>query len=201
MFEWITGFVEQNGYLGIALLMLLENVFPPIPSELIMPMAGYTAAQGHLNLALVIIAGAIGTVSGALFWYFVGRWVGCERIRSFARRHGRWLTISADEVDLARDWFRRHCGKAVFIGRLVPTIRTLISIPAGIAGMELPKFLIYTTAATLIWIGMLAGAGYLLGSRYEDVSHWLNPVSNVITGGLLGLYLYRVVTYRPERTR
>lgn len=201
MFEWITGFVEQNGYLGIALLMLLENVFPPIPSELIMPMAGYTAAQGHLNLALVIIAGAIGTVSGALFWYFVGRWVGCERIRSFARRHGRWLTISADEVDLARDWFRRHCGKAVFIGRLVPTIRTLISIPAGIAEMELPKFLIYTTAATLIWIGMLAGAGYLLGSRYEDVSHWLNPVSNVIAGGLLGLYLYRVVTYRPERTR
>ncbi len=201
MFEWITGFVEQNGYLGIALLMLLENVFPPIPSELIMPMAGYTAAQGHLNLALVIIAGAIGTVSGALFWYFVGRWVGCERIRSFARRHGRWLTISADEVDLARDWFRRHCGKAVFIGRLVPTIRTLISIPAGIAEMELPKFLIYTTAATLIWIGMLAGAGYLLGSRYEDVSHWLNPVSNVIAGGLLGLYLYRVATYRPERTR
>ena len=201
MFEWITGFVEQNGYLGIALLMLLENVFPPIPSELIMPMAGYTAAQGHLNLALVIIAGAIGTVSGALFWYFVGRWVGCERIRSFARRHGRWLTISADEVDLARDWFRRHCGKAVFIGRLVPTIRTLISIPAGIAEMELPKFLIYTTAATLIWIGILAGAGYLLGSRYEDVSHWLNPVSNVIAGGLLGLYLYRVVTYRPERTR
>ena len=201
MFEWITSFVEQNGYLGIALLMLLENVFPPIPSELIMPMAGYTAAEGHLNLALVIIAGAIGTVLGALFWYFVGRWVGCERIRSFARRHGRWLTISADEVDLARDWFRRHCGKAVFIGRLVPTIRTLISIPAGIAEMELPKFLIYTTAATLIWIGMLAGAGYLLGSRYEDVSHWLNPVSNVIAGGLLGLYLYRVVTYRPERTR
>lgn len=201
MFEWITSFVEQNGYLGIALLMLLENVFPPIPSELIMPMAGYTAAEGHLNLALVIIAGAIGTVLGALFWYFVGRWVGCERIRSFARRHGRWLTISADEVDLARDWFRRHCGKAVFIGRLVPAMRTLISVPAGIAGMELPKFLIYTTAASLIWVGMLAGAGYLLGARYEEVSHWLNPVSNVIAGGLLVLYLYRVATFRPQRTR
>lgn len=201
MFEWITSFVEQNGYLGIALLMLLENVFPPIPSELIMPMAGYTAAEGHLNLVLVIIAGATGTVLSALFWYCVGRWVGCERVRHFADRYGRWLTITADEVDLARDWFHRHCGKAVFIGRLVPAMRTLISVPAGIAGMELPKFLIYTTAASLIWVGMLAGAGYLLGARYEEVSHWLNPVSNVIAGGLLVLYLYRVATFRPQRTR
>ena len=201
MFDWITGFLDENGYVGIALLMLLENVFPPIPSELIMPLAGYTAAQGQLHIIVVIVAGSIGSVLGALFWYYVGRWLGCERVRCLAGRHGRWLTITPDEVDHARDWFRRHCGKAVFIGRLVPAVRTLISIPAGIAEMGLAKFLVYTTAGTVLWSGMLAGAGYLLGAQYQQVSHWLNPVSNVIVGVMVAWYVYRIVVFRPQQTR
>jgi membrane protein DedA with SNARE-associated domain len=201
MFDWITGFIEQSGYPGIALLMLLENVFPPIPSELIMPSAGYTATQGRLNILLVIAAGSLGSVSGALLWYWVGRRLGCERVRRVAGRHGRWLTVTAAEVDHARDWFRRHGGKAVFIGRLVPTIRTLISIPAGIAEMGLSKFLIYTTAGTVLWTGALAGAGYLLGAQYQQVSGWLNPVSNIILGALVLWYVYRVATFRPQEIR
>jgi membrane protein DedA with SNARE-associated domain len=198
MFDWITGFVEQSGYFGIALLMLLENVFPPIPSELIMPLAGYSAVRGQLNIVLVIAAGSLGSLLGALLWYYVGRWLGYERVRRFAGRHGRWLTITPGEVDNARDWFRRHCGKAVFIGRLVPAIRTLISIPAGVAEMGLVKFLIYTTAGTVLWTGLLAGAGYLLGSQYQQVSTWLGPVSNVIVGGLVVWYIYRVATFGPK---
>lgn len=201
MFDWITGFMDENGYVGIALLMLLENVFPPIPSELIMPLAGYTAAQGQLDIIVVIVAGSVGSVLGGLFWYCVGRWLGCERVRRLAGRQGRWPTITPDEVDHARDWFRRHCGKAVFIGRLVPAVRTLISIPASIAEMGLAKFLVYTTAGTVLWTGMLAGAGYLLGAQYQQVSHWLNPVSNVIVGVLVGWYVYRIVVFRPQETR
>jgi membrane protein DedA with SNARE-associated domain len=201
LFDWITGFVEQSGYVGIALLMLLENVFPPIPSELIMPLAGYTAAQGQLNVVVVIVAGSVGSILGALFWCYVGRRLGCERVQSFAGRHGRWLTITPDEVDHARDWFRRHCGKAVFIGRLVPAVRTLISIPAGIAEMGLARFLVYTTAGTVLWTGLLVGAGHLLGAQYQQVSVWLNPVSNVIVSGLIIWYVYRIATFRPQESR
>lgn len=198
MFDWITGFVEQSGYLGIALLMFLENVFPPIPSELIMPLAGYSATQGQLNIVLVIIAGSVGSLLGALLWYYVGRWLGCERVRRFAATHGRWLTITPGEVDHARDWFQRHCGKSVFIGRLVPAVRTLISIPAGIAEMPLVKFLLYSTAGTVLWTALLAAAGYLLGSQYQQVSSWVGPVSNVIVGALVIWYIYRVVTFDPQ---
>jgi membrane protein DedA with SNARE-associated domain len=150
---------------------------------------------------MIVLAGSVGSVSGALFWYCVGRWLGFERVRRFAGRHGRWLTITPDEVDHAHDWFRRHSGKAVFIGRLVPTIRTLISIPAGIAGMELPKFLVYTAAGTVLWTALLAGTGYLLEAQYQQISRWLNPVSNVIVGGLVVWYIYRIVTFFPRGTR
>lgn len=147
MFGWITDFIAQSGYFGIALLMLVENVFPPIPSELIMSIAGYSASQGQLNIVVVVIAGTVGSVAGAVFWYCVGLWLGCDRIRRFAASHGRWLTITPEEVDHACDWFGRHGGKAVFLGRLVPAVRTLISIPAGIAEMKLTKLLVYSTSA------------------------------------------------------
>ena len=120
MFDWITGLVERTGYLGIALLMLAENVFPPIPSELIMPMAGFTAARGALNMVGVVVAGTVGSLAGVLLWYYIGRWIGLERLKRWAAKHGRWLTISPEEVDEAAAWFDRHCGKAVLIGRLIP---------------------------------------------------------------------------------
>ncbi|HEX2528910.1 MAG TPA: DedA family protein [Geminicoccus sp.] len=201
MFDWITQLVQQTGYAGIAFLMLLENVFPPIPSELIMPLAGFSASRGQLNIVGVIAAGTFGSVLGALFWYYVGKWVGVERLKAWAGEHGRWFTISPDEVDQANGWFERHAGLAVLIGRLVPAVRSLISVPAGIANMSLPAFLAYSTLGTGAWAGLLAGAGYLLGGQYEKVEAWLNPVSNVIFAAIVLLYIYRVVTFRPQKAR
>ncbi|MBI0538449.1 DedA family protein [Roseomonas sp. KE2513] len=198
MFDWIVGLVERGGYLGITLLMLAENLFPPIPSELIMPLAGFSAAQGKLNVMLVILSGTIGSVLGALAWYYVGRWLGPDRLRRFAARHGRWLTLSPSEVDRARAAFTRWGAPAVFAGRLVPAVRTLISVPAGIAAMGLGRFLAWTTLGTALWTAFLAGLGYLLQEQYQAVAAWVNPISNLIVGALVLLYLYRVVTFRAQ---
>jgi membrane protein DedA with SNARE-associated domain len=196
MFDWITNAVQQSGYVGILLLMFGENVFPPIPSELIMPLAGFTAARGELNAALVLVAGTAGSLLGALLWYYIGKWVGCDRLKRWAARHGRWLTIAPGDVDTAYAWFHRHGGKAVFVGRLIPAVRTVISVPAGITEMPLPRFLAYTTAGTALWTGFLAGAGYLLQDQYTQVADYVNPVSNAVVGLIVLYYIYRVVTFR-----
>lgn len=196
MIDWITGFVRQAGYVGVFLLMLAENVVPPIPSELIMPLAGFAAARGHLSIPLVVLAGTAGSLLGALFWYVLGRRLGLERLKRLAARHGRWLTLSPDDVARADDWFGRHGGKAVFLGRLVPTVRTLISVPAGINGMPLPSFLAWSALGTLMWTALLAGAGFLLQSQYELVADYLNPASTVLIALIVAWYLYRVATFR-----
>jgi membrane protein DedA with SNARE-associated domain len=200
LIEWMANFVEQTGYVGIALLMLLENVFPPIPSELIMPMGGFAAARGSLSLPGVVVAGSIGSLAGALFWYGVGRWIGCERLRDFATRHGAWLTLSPAEVDRAQTWFRRHGWLAVLIGRLVPGVRTLISVPAGIAGMPLRPFLLFSSAGTVAWTSLLATAGYMLEDHYHAVASWLNPLANVVVASLVILYLVRLGRARAQRS-
>jgi membrane protein DedA with SNARE-associated domain len=199
MFDWITGLVVRGGYAGVLLLMLAENVVPPIPSELIMPLAGFTAARGQLSLVLVILAGTAGSLLGAVLWYYVGKRLGLERLKHLAAQHGRWVTLSPDDVDRADGWFRRHGSRAVFFGRLIPTVRTLISVPAGIAGMPLPSFLAWSTFGTSLWTALLAGAGYLLQSQYGRVSDYLNLVSTAVVVLIVGWYLYRVVTFRTGR--
>lgn len=195
MLDWITGF-QKMGTLGIALLMFAENVFPPIPSELIMPLAGFSAARGEGNLLIVIIAGSTGSLLGALLWYYIGQKIGAERLERWAIKHGRWLTLSPKEVEQSCAWFNRHGGKAVFLGRLIPAVRTLISVPAGIAGMPLGSFLLYSTAGTILWTALLATAGYFLESQYDKVAHWIEPVSNVVIGLIVVGYFYRVVRFR-----
>lgn len=196
MFDWITGVIDAVGVIGIALLMFIENVFPPIPSELIMPLAGFNAAAGEQSLVLVIVAGTMGSLAGALLWYWIGKKIGLERLKRLSRRHGRWLTISPDELDRSNEWFQRHGGAAVLIGRLIPTVRTFISVPAGIAGMPLWRFLAYTSIGTLVWTAILTLAGYWLQSQYELVQGWLNPISTGVVVLLVAVYLWRVATYR-----
>jgi membrane protein DedA with SNARE-associated domain len=200
MFEWVRAFLESSGYLGIALLMFVENAFPPIPSELIMPLAGFLAAQGKLDLFGVVLAGSFGSVLGALLWYLVGRWLGGERLRTFAAKHGRWLTISPSDVDDARYWFARHGRRAVLVGRVIPGVRTLISVPAGIAEMPLAPFLIFSAIGTAIWSGSLVAAGYSLEQHYNRVAEDVGPVSNVIIAALGVAYLWRGMTWseRPK---
>lgn len=196
MFEWITEFLKQGGYAGVALLMFGENVFPPIPSELIMPLSGFNAAEGQTDLVLVILAGSIGSLAGAVLWYYIGLGIGAARLKGFAARHGRWFAVTPREIDNACAWFDRHGGKAVFVGRLVPGVRTLISVPAGIARMPLIKFLAYSALGTALWTAFLAVAGYLLESQYDKVADWMGPISQVVIAALVLWYLYRVVTFR-----
>jgi membrane protein DedA with SNARE-associated domain len=181
--------------LGISLLMLAENIFPPIPSEIIMPFAGFVAGRGQLTFIGILLAGTIGSLAGALFWYWVGRCVGHDRFKAFCARHGRWLTLSPAEVDRASAWFLRRGWAVVFMGRLVPGVRTLISVPAGVAGMPLVPFLLATTFGTLLWTGFLAGTGYVLAERYLEVGGWIEPVGNAVFVLALGAYGYRVVTF------
>jgi membrane protein DedA with SNARE-associated domain len=193
--SWIEAVVQTTGVLGIALLMFLENLFPPIPSELIMPLAGYAAAKGEANLFLVILAGTAGSLAGALFWYFLGRLVDHERFKSFADRHGRWLTMSRRDVEKADDWFDAHGHWAVLFGRLVPTVRTLISIPAGLSEMPLPRFLAYSAVGTAAWSALLGAIGYELGRDYAVIERWVDPVSYAIIALIVLIYIWRFATF------
>jgi len=200
LFQWIVNTVSQSGYGGIILLMFLENIFPPIPSELIMPLAGFAAARGDLNMAAVIAAGTIGSILGALPWYYAGRWVGSERLKRLAARHGRWMTVSPTDIATAETWFNRHYGKAVLISRLIPAIRTLISVPAGIARMSLGRFLLFSAIGTVLWSGLLAAAGHALESEYTRVADYMDPISMIVVAVIVLGYVYRLVTYRAGAT-
>ncbi|HEX8415931.1 MAG TPA: DedA family protein [Sphingomicrobium sp.] len=198
MTEWITRLIEQMGYVGIALLMFLENLFPPLPSEVIMPMAGFTAADGELSIVGVLIAGTLGTTAGALFWYGVARRLGEEPLKRWADRHGRWITLSRQDIDRLDRWFEAHSRWAVPLGHLVPGVRTLISIPAGLFHMSLPRFVALTLLGAGAWTSALGLAGYELGSRYEQVERYLGPASTAIMAAIFLWYLYRVVRFRAN---
>ena len=172
----------------ILLLMILENVFPPIPSELIMPSAGFAAARGDMTLGMVILMGTLGSVIGTLPLYYIGRAFGEDKLVAWADKHGKWLTLSGKDIRKADDWFDRHGNKAVLFGRMVPGIRSLLSLPAGMSEMPLPKFLIYSAIGSALWSAALAYAGYALGENYEKVSHIVDPASKVILA-LVALYL------------
>ena len=198
MFDFITEFMQSGGYLAVFALMALENIFPPIPSELIMPFAGFVAARGDLNVVGVLIAGTAGSVAGALPWYYAGKVYGKERLEKFADKHARWMTVTHGDIEHAMDSFEKHGRKVVLFGRLIPAIRTLISVPAGLACMPMGQFLLYSTVGSLVWTGILTGAGYMLESQYERVAQYVDPVSKAILIGLLGWYLYRVATFKKR---
>lgn len=196
MFDWVISVVEGAGYAGIAVLMFLENLFPPIPSELIMPAAGYGAAGGELSLPLVILSGGFGSLAGNMFWYGVGRWIGGEQLKSWSARHGRWLTIAPADVGRVERAFLRRCSSAVLFGQLVPTIRTLISVPAGMFRMRPTRFLLFAGVGTLLWTGGLALAGWILRARFADVGAYMNPITTGVLV-ILGVgYVYRIATWK-----
>ena len=199
MTQWVTSAVDSFGAWGVLVLMFLENVLPPIPSELIMPMAGFHAARGRMTFWGVVAAGTAGSVLGALPLYYLGRVVGRERLRRWVERRGHWLALAPDDLDKADAWFNRHCGTAVLLCRLVPGVRSLISIPAGLNAMPMPKFLLYTTLGTAVWAGILAYAGKLLGENYAKVGEWLGPATKIVLALLVVAYLVRVVKLRRAR--
>lgn len=190
--------IEWGGYLGLFALMVLENIFPPIPSEVILPLAGYSVATDGMSLPLIILVATLGTVVGTLPWYFAGRFFGAERLKKLSVRYGRLLTLSPSDIEAAEEWFRAHGKKAVFFGRLIPTVRTLISVPAGFARMPLGSFLVYSFAGSLLWTTLLVYLGFLLGNQHDRVAEYLNPISDVVVVIIVAVYLYRVVTFKAR---
>lgn len=192
MFDWILSVMQSAGYVGLFFLMLLENIFPPIPSELVIPLAGFLAATGEMSAVVGIFVAAIGATLGATLWYYLGLWIGADRLRRFAERRGKWIGLRRDDLDKADDWFQRHGGKAVFFGRMVPGIRTFISIPAGLAGMRISTFVGWTFLGSLLWTVFLFVMGYILEANYARVATWIDPVSTYVFLGLALAYIYNV---------
>ncbi len=195
MFDWVVAIVISGGVLGVAFLMFAENVFPPIPSEVIMPLAGFAAAQGHMSFPAVVAAGSTGALAGAVLWKLVGRQVPQRRLGTWIDRHGRWLTLERRDLARARLLFRTHGGTTVFFGRLLPGIRTFISVPAGLVRMRWGSFILWTTLGTLLWTLALAAAGYLLAAEYHRVEQWLDPITTAILVGVVAIYLWRVLRW------
>lgn len=198
MSGWIIGFIEQYGYLGVAALMMLENVFPPIPSELIMPFAGYVGARGTLSPWGVLLAGVAGSIAGTLPWYWLGRRVGRERVLRLVERYGRWLTVSTDDLLRAEHWFQRWGVHSVLLGRLVPAVRSVISLPAGIEALPLTSFLVWSTLGTTAWTTLLLGLGFVLEDNYEQVARFVDPISTTVVVGCVGVYVWRLVRGRGK---
>lgn len=195
MMDMITGWVTAAGYWGVFGLMFLENLFPPIPSELIMPFAGFAAARGQLSVTLVILAGIAGTIVGNMFWYELARAIGTARTKRICERFGRWIGVRAEDLDKAEETLRRWGPLAVFLGRIMPGIRTVISIPAGL--IEMPRFTFYawTTVGTAIWVGALTIVGYILEEGYNRLEPWIDPIGKgliVLVGVLFLIQIFRI---------
>lgn len=190
--------MDSMGYLGIVLLMILENLFPPIPSEVIMPSAGFASARGDLHLLGVILAGTLGSVLGTLPLYYLGRVFGEERVMKWADKYGQWLTISGEDIKKADEWFEQHGNKAVLFGRLVPGIRSLLSIPAGISNMPLMKFVIYSSIGSAIWCAVLAFLGAKLGENFEKVEHIMQPLGKIVLGVVVLGLVWRILQRKKQ---
>ncbi|MDV3459347.1 DedA family protein [Sphingomonas sp. HF-S4] len=189
------------GYFGIFLLMVLENVIPPVPSEVIMSVAGIAAGQGKMDFTLLVLTGTLGCAVGNLFWWEIGRRYGYERLRPAIDRWGRWLTMDWEDVENFRRFFDRWGGLTVLVFRFMPIGRTVISIPAGLMHMPFWRFLAFTTIGSAIWNTILVGVGFWLGASFEKIDHWIAPVVTATLVALLLLYVWRVATWKPRAKR
>src|SRR5689334_20591671 len=167
--EWVTSVIESLGELGVGFLVALENLIPPIPSEIVLSLAGYLAHEGRVNLILVFVAATAGSVIGALALYWLGYALGEDRLK-------RWLDklplVDADDLDTADRWFERHARAAVLFGRCAPVVRSLVSIPAGANHMPLGQFVLFTAIGSGVWNAIFVGGGYALGSRFQDLEKY-----------------------------
>ncbi|HEY0217445.1 MAG TPA: DedA family protein [Cellulomonas sp.] len=194
---WVVSVVDALGPAGVGLLVALENLFPPIPSEVVLPVAGYVAGQGQMSLLWAIVGATVGAVVGALLLYLLGAWLGRERLR-------RWLEriplMEVEDLDRAEAWFARHGGAAVLIGRCVPVVRSLVSIPAGLERMPVGRFLAYTAIGSAVWNSGLVIAGYVLGSQWEDVGHYSDYINYAVYLAI-AVVVVRFVWTRLRRRR
>lgn len=192
--EWVRDVIGALGYVGVAVLTALETVFPPIPSEIVLPLAGSLIDDGRFSFVWLVVAATVGSVAGATVLYGLGWWIKPDRLTWLVRRFGRYALIDEDDLDRAQGWFDRHGGKAVLIGRCVPGIRSLISIPAGIERMPVGRFLGYTAVGSAIWNGALIGVGWVLGEQWHRVQDYVEILEYLVIGVavvLVGWFLRR----------
>ena len=185
--------------------MFLENIIPPIPSEIIMPLGGFFVYQQKLNFYILVFWGLLGTILGSLPWYYLGRLVNEKRLSNFLDKKGKYLGISSNDLSKSKRWFDQYGVSLIFWGRLVPGIRTLISVPAGMELMPLRKFLIWTTLGSLIWVAILTYAGFILGDNWKIIESYLDQVKDVLKPLLIIIFLYLIFrfvlgVYKKNRT-
>ena len=195
--QWIISIMEQLGYLGIALLMFLDNIFPPIPSEIIMPSAGYSASQGELLLVGVIIAGCIGSLIAAAILYWIGYKFNHDSIFRFVDRYGKYLFIKSPDVKKSLDWFEQYGHRIVFFGRMIPAVRSLISIPAGMSHMPFWKFMFFSSLGTIIWTTFLACVGFYFGENQALMQNIFSQVSHFIIIVVIAMIIW--ILYRRHQ--
>jgi membrane protein DedA with SNARE-associated domain len=206
---WVQNVVASGSYPGLVFVMFLENVFPPIPSEVIMPLAGSLVAQGRMTFLGVWLAGIIGSVLGAVVLYYIGMFAGDVVIRNFLARYGRWVGISIGDYERALSVFHKYGEWIVLIGRVIPLVRSLISIPAGAEHMSMPKFLFFTTLGSAVWSGLLAYAGVLVGENWHEIEGLIGQYQDVtiivlavLTVLVIAFFVYRwyVNRNKPSET-
>ena len=205
--EYINQAVQENSllaYLTICFAMFLENIIPPIPSEIIMPLGGFFVYQQKLNFFILIFWGLLGTIAGSVPWYYLGRLVNERRISNFLDKKGKYFGISSDDLAKSKRWFDKYGVSLVFWGRLVPGIRTLISVPAGMELMPFRKFLIWTTLGSLIWVFLLTYAGYIFGENYLIIETYIDNIKFVVKPILILLsvyFLFKLLTRLYKKNR
>lgn len=197
MTDWVLNLIDAGGYWGIFLLMVLENVFPPVPSELIMGIGGIRVGQGHMDMGLLLLAGTLGTTVGNYFWYMAGRLLGFKRLRPLVDRYGRWATMEWKDVEALDRLFGKYGQGVVFVFRFLPVFRTMISLPAGLFRMGHVRFLLWTAAGALVWNLVLAYAGYLLGFHFNQIDKYVGPIATICVIAAIIAYLWRLFTWKP----
>lgn len=198
MTQWIESIVSDLGYAGVALLMLLEHVFPPLPSEVILPLAGFAAARGELSVLGAVAAGSAGSLAGTSLYYVAGRMAGRDRLTGWVRSYGRWAALDESDLERARSWFDRHGRLALLLCRCIPGLRTVISLPAGLNQMPAGAFAVYSAAGTVLWTGLLTYLGSVLGDNYAQVETYLQPLSSAV---LLALAVAAIVYVVRKRSK
>lgn len=190
MEQWITHFMEQHGYLGIGLLIFLENIFPPIPSEIILTFGGFMTTKSDLSFIGVTITSTLGSVIGAIVLYGVGAWIGERNLYRFVNRYGKFLRVKTKDIDRTINWFEKYGYWTIFFCRFVPLLRSLISIPAGLTRMNIPLFILFTTLGTLIWNMVLIYLGQAVGENWHAIVYYMDIYSKIIYLVLLVLVIF-----------
>lgn len=195
MENWITSFMEQFGYFGVFLLICVENIFPPIPSEVILTFGGFMTTKADLTVLGVILAATVGSVVGAVILYWVGRILHIERLEKIVDKWGHLLRVKREDLYRADKWFAKYGYWTVFFCRMIPLVRSLISIPAGMAKMNFGIFLFFTTVGTVIWNALLVGLGAKVGESWEDIVHYMDIYSNIVYALIVIVFILVIVYF------